>query len=437
MVVRRLIGCAGLALAASIYVTGAMADELLDRARKLLSDGQAQQAYTLLAGQEGVRAGEPEYDYLLGLAAIDAGESAAATLALERVIAIDSRNAGARVDLGRAWFQLGNLEKAEQEFLKLLELSPPELARKTIERYLQAIEQRRQAARTTVSPYVEFGLGYDSNVNNSTDNETIYAPLFGVDMQLSATNLESEDGYGQLNLGVDVDHQLRDGMRLYASTALDQRLNMEYSEFNTGSISGRVGLQWDMRDNQVVRLGVDGGHYRLDGDGNRNSLSIVGEWRRPLDSSSLIAVSGQAGVQRYIDSEMESNDVDSGVLAVTWLRTLSGERPTILFANGYLGQEWESNERADGNKALIGARFGLQHQWTETVDGYASLGYQRGDYRRENVIFLVDRDDRMADLRFGGSWLFQPGWSLKGELAISRNDSNIGIYFSLSIRRQF
>src|SRR6185369_7530547 len=54
---------------------GALADDLTDRAKRLLAQGQGKQAYELLRPQESARAGDPEFDHLLGIAALDAGEN--------------------------------------------------------------------------------------------------------------------------------------------------------------------------------------------------------------------------------------------------------------------------------------------------------------------------------------------------------------------------
>ena len=64
--------------------TPAFADEVLDKARDLVNQKAAKAALDLLVPLEGTRAGDVEYDYLLGLAALDAGDPQLAIFALER-----------------------------------------------------------------------------------------------------------------------------------------------------------------------------------------------------------------------------------------------------------------------------------------------------------------------------------------------------------------
>ncbi len=88
----------------------------LSKATSLVNKGKANEAFKLLAPLEFELAGNTDYDYLFGIAALESGKPVKASLALERVLTIKPDFAGARVDLGRAYFAIGNYLKARQEF---------------------------------------------------------------------------------------------------------------------------------------------------------------------------------------------------------------------------------------------------------------------------------------------------------------------------------
>src|SRR4051812_6031670 len=88
---RAVIAVALFAVAASAF-----ADALTDRARRLIAERNHQAAYKLLLPQEGTRAGDPEFDYLLGISALDSGDLERAVFALERVLAVQPNNHVAR-----------------------------------------------------------------------------------------------------------------------------------------------------------------------------------------------------------------------------------------------------------------------------------------------------------------------------------------------------
>ena len=68
---------------------------------------QAEQTYLALAPQADERAGDPAFDYALGIAALDSGRYGEAIIALQRVLAVQPGNAQARAELARAYALAG------------------------------------------------------------------------------------------------------------------------------------------------------------------------------------------------------------------------------------------------------------------------------------------------------------------------------------------
>ena len=85
----------------------AASEKLLNDAESLILAGRPSEAYVLLQPSEFVRSGEKRFDYLLGISALDSGKPDKATLALERVLAVDPNFAGARLDMARAYYPVG------------------------------------------------------------------------------------------------------------------------------------------------------------------------------------------------------------------------------------------------------------------------------------------------------------------------------------------
>src|ERR1039457_5199034 len=153
-------------------------EKTLREAEALMKAGNPADAYNLLEPLEFDRSGEVRFDYLIGIAALDSGKPDKATLAFERVLAVDPNFAGARLDMARAYYQLGDLPRAKTEFETVSKQNPPEAARATIQKYLDAIAAQQAAKQTRFSAYVEGGLGHDTNVNNSTSQSQISVPYF-------------------------------------------------------------------------------------------------------------------------------------------------------------------------------------------------------------------------------------------------------------------
>ena len=76
------------------------------------------------------RAGDPEYDFLLGSAALGIGKNTEAVFALERVLAVQPNSAPARALIARAYFNLKETETARREFENVKKQDvPPEVSR--------------------------------------------------------------------------------------------------------------------------------------------------------------------------------------------------------------------------------------------------------------------------------------------------------------------
>src|SRR5260221_6187151 len=97
----------GAALALALLAAGfpALAQQAdIARAKALVDQGKPAEAYEILAPLEDKLSGDVEFDYLLGVAALDSGKPDRATLAFERVLAVNPNFAGARLDMARAYF---------------------------------------------------------------------------------------------------------------------------------------------------------------------------------------------------------------------------------------------------------------------------------------------------------------------------------------------
>ena len=170
--------------------SAAAADSVTQQARELLNNQQAASAYELLAPRGEERAGEPDFDYLLGIAALDSGRPGQAVFALERVLAVRPDDALARAEIARAYFALSEYQTSRQEFENAKGNSEvPATARTTMDKYLALID-RAQRGSQRVSGYIGFSTGYDSNVNSGTDETTVAIPLINnLPFQLKGTSI--------------------------------------------------------------------------------------------------------------------------------------------------------------------------------------------------------------------------------------------------------
>ena len=159
-----------LALVLILGCFGAIAAEAdaIRRAEELMRQGKPDEAYSVLRPLVQKNAGNVDFDYLLGISALDSGKPDEALNAFERVLAVNPQHMGARLDLGRAYFAMGALDLSKQEFERVLASNPPEAARAVVNKYIAAIQSRQDQEKRRLTGYIESGIGYDDNITSAT-----------------------------------------------------------------------------------------------------------------------------------------------------------------------------------------------------------------------------------------------------------------------------
>lgn len=430
-----------------LLATSAFAEQgsVLEQAEQLIRSGQGVRAYELLAPDQFAQAGNPDFDYLFGLAALDAGHPGVATLAFERVLAVSPNHGAARLDMGRAYFALGDLPRARREFDLAQALNPPPAARATMARYLAEMDARDNAPATRFSGYVEAGLGSDSNVTQGPSSSTLFLPLFGVNFTLNAANQKTRDDFSQVNVGAEVTHRLDDTVSLYGGVDAKWRNYNQVTAFSYGSADWRGGVQWqDGRD--TWRVGTSYSDYRLDQQQYRTIASLNGEFRHSVNERQQLMFFGQHSQVRYIQDVLINNNVDQWVAGAGWVSQLETSLPTTVSLSAYAGSETEadrSRPRVDGDKIFFGLRAGAQVTPRADIDVFATAGVQAGNYQRSNILYDRKRADGLYELATGGIWRFAPAWSLKPQITWLHNSSNVSVNdyeryeISVFLRRDF
>ncbi len=412
----------------------------LELAGNLILEGKPEKAYGLLEPCEFEMAGTTKYDYLLGLAALNSGQPGKAGIILERVLVVDPLYAAAWVDLGRANYLSGDLERARTEFIRAQALNPPQAAQVVLNHYLQLIDNRKPDV--TLSSYFELGAGYNNNVNNSTDQSQILLPiLLNTQMALNANNIKTADRYLGLAAGAEVVQPVSANWSIYANLNLRSRSGSNYRNFNFVSLDGGGGVSFQ-KGSEQLKGGVVAGQFDLGGATNRKSGGYNVEWIHGYSNFDQALLFAQQIRYRYPDPMLTSNDFNQLIAGFGWVHTFADASDTVS-GSFYTGNESDTHLRIDGGKRLLGLRLSWQSRLAEKLDMFALGSMQRANYQQINSTFLVVRADQQAELVTGLNYHFAHDWLLRPQLSLLRNNSNIVIDgytqadFMLSVRYDF
>jgi len=402
------------------------ADSTLSEAEALIRSGKAKEAYALLAPSESEQAGTPEYDYLLGLSAIESGKAVHGIFALERLLAVQPNHVAGRVAIARAHFMLGENESAREEFKNIQEQAPPEDALKTIDRYMSAID-RALGDATRFNAYLEATWGHDSNINGAPSAQTLIVNFNGLPLPvtLSGTTAEDSDNFMALGGGASFHYPFSRSLSLFGGVSGTQRHNWSEDVFDTSNIDFNLGLAHKLGPN-TVSVALQDGTFRLDGERYRHSYGVAGQWQHNLDDRNQVSVFGQTLRLDYPSTEIRN--ADRRLIGLGFGHAFFGDLSPVLFVNAYAGEEDErASDRPDMGHDFYGIRTGGQITWNPKTVLFATANYENRDYGGTKPFFTRSQEDRQYEFSVGARLLPIPLWQIKPQLSYLNNDSNIPI----------
>ena len=428
---------AAILFACCLAAAAARADVLGD-ARDLVRNGRAEQAYLVLEPLEASRAGEVEFDYLLGIAALDARRYDRAVIAFERVLAVSPDFNSARFDLGRAYFVMGADDLARQEFERLLRTNPTAEGERAIRGYLEAIEQRRKGPQRRISAYIEVGGGHDNNLSSATPDFTnAINGAFGLPNVLPTGNsVLHSSTFGAVSGGLGASLPTALGLEVVASLDARARQYRRNREFDYSLFDGSLGVAWK-REAMSVQLSALGQAFRQDGatpaplegerpTSDRNATGANLEWRQAFERGFEAFAVGQYLRLRYPTNAVQ--DTDQAYANVGLIRAFQGKWPGLLLASVFYSRDRARRPLDPQSPDVDVGRHSVG------VRGYAQCGLSSGAYAFLVASYSRRTDDspgaRAATVEIGKDRLLETSagavfpwgpWSLRASVTYIRN----------------
>jgi tetratricopeptide (TPR) repeat protein len=424
----------GLLLGVLLYTAPAAGGETADEIQRLVDTGFAGQAYELGLARLPKEAGDPEFDFAFGLAALQVGKAAQAAFAFERILLLYPENDRVRLELARAHFMLGNFPEARTQFEIVLTHNPPLNVRERVKLFLAKIKEQEQAVRSVFHGYLSTRLGYDSNVNAGPGDQFVPVPGLGT-VVLAPGAVELEGNFLEVELAGEVLRPISKKKALFGKAAGVVRKNFNVQrdfddEFDTGRVLLRGGISF-LGKRSVLRLPIQYENIWLNSEDPEDFRRIVLagiEWERSLSTSDRIMPFGQLGAVRY--PEQSFRDVNLGVVGASWIHRFA--RANREFRLGlYYGNEdnVEDSVAAEAIARDYVGLFGL-FQWNLTPRQlfFLNATVQASEYEGKQPVFGEVREDDYYTLTVGWNWRFRPKWTINVELKYENQESNLDIF---------
>jgi outer membrane protein len=424
----------GLALILTIILAWATlsasaADEVLTKAKSFLEANNPQAAYNLLAPLQSQRAGDPDYDLLLGEAALGLGKNTEAVFALERVLSVQPGNLPARAQIARAYFALKETETAKREFENVKKQQVPQEVRQTIDRYLDAIDRVAETEKFKARFFIEFTSGWDSNINSATSVDSVAVPAFGNQVvRLSTDSTQKHDFFFQAGAGVNISNPLGRDWAVIGGLSAYKRNNFTQENFDTGYLDGYLGLAKKYQRDTFSLVG-QGNMFFLDNPAYnseyRDALGGTFQWTHDFNARNQITAYVQYADLTY--PEQGPRDANRYIGGVGYAHAFRGGDP-IVYVGAYAGAEVtkDANFSYLGHRP-VGLRLGGQKVLSDDWLAFFSIAGEYRRYRGTDPSFDVTRVDHQYSASLGLTLSLPNAWKFSPQISYLNNNSNISI----------
>lgn len=343
----------------------------------------------------------------------------------------------AHLELGRAYFVLGQYAEAKIEFETVLRFDNlPQDLLSQVEIYNQAAKQALDEKRAlTGFGYAETGVGrYRVNSTRGTD------ALGGGDRR---------DTFYNARVGGGLNYALQNGY------AIDGSLDYRFRYYDNPDSRDDSDLRWRLAGSRSfgesnLAVGVRGRtSYRGDGD-YRNDAGLFTDYRYRIDPDNQLTLGAEYRRRRYPEGRLRDRSRTSADASAGWVHSLlDGSGSLTVTAHG--GQHF-ATDRPDGNSSFYGATAALDFTINNKLGWGTFAWWERDAYNVDRVHFHPDTLDNSVVLRRKDNlyevgaylvWEFAPSWTLRPEILWIRDQSNsVGFNYSatefwLNVRKGF
>jgi len=401
------------------------------QAERLLAAGRAEEAWAILEPLVAELAGNPDFDYLLGLAALDSGRPGQAIFALERVLMARPDFLPARAEIARAYFMAREPENARREFAAVAARRIPDAARRTIGRYLDAIERGDRAAVVRAQSRLELQVdaGHDTNVNFGSasgqwllGDGTAVTPL-AASLPRSSNTVGAALAFGASGpVGASIAGPLAGRLEWNLAARASLRHYARVSDFDQQQFDLSAGLSLVDGCHRYT-LAALLQHLRLDDAAYRNAAGALLQWQCETDPRTLVGASLQSYRLDYPGAEIR--DARRNAIGLNAARILDTAARPIVIGSIAFGEEASRPGLDNLSHEFLSLRAGLVARLSPEWRSSTVLSWEKRDFGAAEPLFGVVREDRQTELRIEFERRVNDRTSIVPQLVHTRNRSTL------------
>jgi hypothetical protein len=412
-----------LASTPALAQSAAQPDDAAALAEAKAARDKAEADYRILSAQIGQRAGDPAFDYALGIAALDSGRFGEAIIAFQRVLAVQPDNAAARAELARAYALAGDIDTAREQFATVVDdPSLPDPVRQRFTGFVRQFDKQIAGGGSDISGFVDARIGHDSNINTATEQNTIVIPLFSFlgAGRLGAGAVAQSDEFYDITAGISGVTAIGRQDRLFASVLGNWRDNLNTSMFDQAALTATAGYAHSFANDDVISISGQMQEFWLDDAGFRTSYGVTTQYTKPLAGGKALTVSAQWNRLDFDGDPLRDADrfaVGAGFVGKIFAANINGGT--------------EETRRSAGDHLsfdFVSANLGAEVPLAKRVAVVGGIAFDLRRHDTPDPLFLTERKDERLDLQAGFKVALADRLFLQPTATYSRNWSNIALF---------
>lgn len=393
---------------------------LLSSARKLIEIRQYDLAYQALNERVDLYAGDVEFDYLLGVAALEHDRPGEAVLALERVLINQPNNLQARAEIARAYLMVKEQDSARREFEAVASQEIPEPVKAIIAQYLDALTRVKNKPKATINAGLTLKLGYDNNVNVASAEDTW---LLSDGTRVVPLPQSQPSKSALFGIGADVSIASPINGRLQWITGLHGMLHRYPSQhtLDQEQVDLSTGLAYRNECHQFKMLGQLQS-LRINSDAFRNATGVIGQWQCDLSARQQFGGFIQRFELRF--PEQKTRDGSRLVVGFSFAQALP-VKDGVFLSTIQTGHETSKAGLDNLSFDFKSFRMLLTAPLSTDWRGLLGINWEERRFDGAEPLFGVTRLDRQTELRLGLESEIDKNWTLRPQVVVTRNRSTL------------
>jgi hypothetical protein len=406
-----------------VFSSGIARAENLIKLEQLVSQANYQQAWKQAQQLVKRYEGDPRFDYLYGISALETKHYDLAVFALERVAVNQPNIIRPRLELARAYLKINNDLAALREFKEVLRLQPPATVQRNINRYIQAISKSSKVNRQwIVDGLVTMAIGYDSNANFGAENAVFNTPVFGtVTLKESATKQNAP--VSALRTQLNTRYIASDTQSWFIKSKLNHKHLTDAQAFNISELSLQGGGRFII-GKQHYELSLQQQVIAIDEHLFSHTQSLRTNITHELATNKILTTA--LSLEDYDHKQQNLRDARRYGVSGSYRLLKNNTRHQLGLSLGHERPKQAIGKHYTRNTSTLSYQLG--QAWNTAHSSFISTQFQYYKHRASDPIYAKKRNDKRLLLKIGHTLRLGENLSVFATTGYTKNKSNLDIY---------